>query len=144
MPLRKNLLLMRGICFYKTKKKLGCLFLQPRIFFREAEFGVKIYVRGRRLYFLSTALGKYNVEIPSTIHNVEDLEVKVFRWQEVSYNSFLTRRLQGSIPCNLLYSIPIGQLNFGGRSLKVRALWCKEGGVWRLLASKVFGDSAIR
>ena len=41
---------MSGVYFYKTKKKLGCLFLQPRIFFREAEFGVKIYVRGRRLY----------------------------------------------------------------------------------------------
>ena len=40
---------MRGVYFYKTKKKLGCLFLQPRIFFRDAEFGVKAYVGGRRL-----------------------------------------------------------------------------------------------
>ena len=38
----------------KTKKssleKLRCLFLQPRIFFREAEFGVRVYVGGKRLY----------------------------------------------------------------------------------------------
>ena len=60
--------------------------------------------------FLSTALWEYNVEILSTIYDVEGLEVKAF----------------------------------GGRSLKVRALLCEESGVWGLLASKVFGDSAVR
>ena len=42
-------LLMRGISFYKTKKKLGCLFLQPRIFFKDAGFRMKVYIGGRRL-----------------------------------------------------------------------------------------------
>ena len=51
--------------------------------------------------FLSTALGKYNVEVLSTIYNVEDLEVKVFRWQEscITPDSLSTRfhALQSSL-----------------------------------------------
>ena len=45
---RSYYLLARGICFYKTKKKLGCLFLQPRILFEDAGFGMKVYIGGRR------------------------------------------------------------------------------------------------
>ena len=80
-------------------EKLRYLFLQPQIFFGEAEFGVKVYVGGKRLYGVEiesvvedfiwkSGLERksrrrfFNVEILSTIYDVEGLEVKVFRRKE--------------------------------------------------------------